>query len=324
MMSKGIHMATEMLEAPKVFARAVMQTLAPIEKPSAIYTFARGSSDTVANILSYEMMAEFQIPMTSMPPSVLSLGGQLNMNDALGLIISQSGGSADLVACARALKHSIGIINADNAPLEPYLDQLIPVQAGTERAVPATKTVVGSIGAGMALMSAMDQRYQKQCEAACAGFTSGLPELSNSDDLTDALIASEHVYVLGRRATFGVAQEIALKLKETCAIHAEAYSASEVLHGPLQLSTKPLTIISLHASDRLAQDSLDVAEARFAQEGAQVIPINLEKMGLTPLPQPAMAAALLSLLYPVIYRTAIALGHDPDQPKTLLKVTSTR
>lgn len=323
-MSKGIHMANELLEAPQAFTRALAQHLQPIKRPSAIYTFARGSSDAVASILSYELMEQLGIPATSMPPSIFSLGGQLDLGDALGLLISQSGGSADLIACAEKLPRSVGIVNAKNTPLQPYLDQLIPVQAGCERAVPATKTVVGSIAAGMTFISAMDAGYQEKCVAARDIFESGLPELDNAQAIMEAIIAAEHIYVLGRRATFGVAQEIALKLKETCAIHAEAYSASEVLHGPLQLSTKAVTIISLHSSDNLAQQSLDIAEARFAQEGAQVLPIDLKKLGLVSLPQPAMAAAFLCLLYPVIYKSALALGYDPDQPKTLMKVTNTR
>ena len=110
-MTAGAHMAAEMAEAAEVFARAVRQPLAPVPKPSAIYTFARGSSDTVANVLCYTFMAELGIPATSLPPSVFSLGGGVTMGEALALVISQSGQSADLVACARGAARSIAITN---------------------------------------------------------------------------------------------------------------------------------------------------------------------------------------------------------------------
>ena len=63
------------------------------------------------------------------------------------------------------------------------------------------------------------------------------------DSMVSGLLRAQNVYVIGRAAGLGAAQEVALKLKECCALHAEAYSASEVLHGPLQLVTKPLTVL---------------------------------------------------------------------------------
>ena len=81
--------------------------------------------------------------------------------------------------------------------------------------------------------------------------------------ITESLTAASHVYVIGRDTGLGAAQELALKIKETCALHAEAYSSSEVLHGPLQLATKPLLVLILDTGQADVQDSLDMAEARF-------------------------------------------------------------
>ena len=138
----------------------------------------------------------------------------------------------------------------------------------------------------------------------------------------DALAGAQSVYVIGRDTGFGAAQEIALKLKECCALHAEAYSASEVLHGPLQLVTEGADRPPPRHRPRNAQ-SLDVAEARFRDWGAEVhrvAPADVGAEGLTPA---AAAALLLCLLYPVVHATALARGHDPDAPATLSKVTRT-
>jgi len=135
--------------------------------------------------------------------------------------------------------------------------------------------------------------------------------------------SGRYVYVIGRDTGYGAAQEVALKIKETCAIHAEAYSSSEVLHGPLQLVTKPLLILILDTGMPLVQDSLDTAEARFRAAGGAVQRLRPADVGAEGLTPAAAAALLLTLVYPVILAVAVALGHDPDRPATLSKVTQT-
>lgn len=319
----GPHMAVEMKESAEVFARAVSQPVPQQAIPSAIYTFARGSSDTVANVLSYEFMERLGIPMTSLPPSVFSLGEGVEMKDALALVISQSGASDDLVACARGASDSIAITNVAGSDVEKHSKLVVPVGAGPENAVPATKTVIGSIGAGMALLAAMDPTYKPECDKASEVFAAGLPAHKDAAKLTMTLTQAQHIYVLGRKASFGVAHEVALKLKETCALHAEAYSASEVLHGPLQLSTKPLTVLILDAGDEESQQSLNEAEERFRNENARVLRISPHDVGVKDLTGAAMGAALLDMMYPVIHAAANSLGLNPDAPETLKKVTRT-
>ena len=129
--------------------------------------------------------------------------------------------------------------------------------------------------------------------------------------------------MIGRDTGYGAAQEVALKLKETCALHAEAYSASEVLHGPLQLVTKPLLVLILDTGVPEIQDSLDIAEARFLAAGGAVHRLRPSDVGVVGVTPAAAAAVLLVLLYPVILATALALGFDPDRPATLSKVTQT-
>ena len=325
----GHLMATEAAEALRVF-----RDTARLDVPAgafgavrAIYTLARGSSDAAANVLSYEFMRELGLPMTSLPPSVFSLGAGVTLDGAGVLIVSQSGASDDLVRSAagarRAGARVIALLNRPDSPVEAECDLTLPIGAGEERAVPATKTVIGSIAAGMALLGAMKPAYRARAEASVTAIGPDARTHPRATALRDALLARRPVYVIGRDTGFGAAHEIALKLKECCAIHAEAYSSSEVLHGPLQLATNPLTVLILDTGEPTTRDSLDQAERRFRATGSAVHRIAPADLDLPPLVPSAAAALLLAVLYPVIHDAALELGLDPDRPATLAKVTRT-
>lgn len=325
-------MAREIAEAPSVFARTVKrnnrQYLGEIDvdKLHAIYTIARGSSDAAANIISYLFMKHIGLPVTSMPPSTFSIYDGVRMTNSLGLIISQSGASNDLIACAKGIRNAggqvVGITNQPASNVEAIADVTIPIDAGQELAVPATKSVIGSIAAGMSILAALKHEYCEEIEnAATAMMALENYRFHEIEMLQSSFLRAHHVYVVGRGAGFGAAQEIALKLKETAAVHAEAFSASEVLHGPLQLATNPLLILIIDTCESESQASLDQAEAKFQLVGGEVFrlrPPCAENVC------PAAAAAMaLYLLYPAILNTALALGLDPDNPSTLAKVTKT-
>lgn len=326
----GRHMAREIGEAGAVFARTAMQDIggaaAGLAERRAFYTVARGSSDAAANILSYEFMRELGVPVTSLPPSVFSIGGGVTMRDAAALIISQSGASDDLIHTAKGMRAKgacvAALTNVPGSGVEAAADLTVPIGAGEERAVPATKTVIGSIAAGLALLSALKPDYRRRAAVGIAALADmdGLSK-DRREALRAGLLRARHVYVVGRDTGFGAAHEVALKIKECCAIHAEAYSASEVLHGPLQLATNPLTVLVLDTGAPGTADSLDTAEARFRDQGCDVHRLDAGLAGLTPA---SAAAAILRRVYPVILDTALALGHDPDNPATLSKVTRTR
>jgi glucosamine--fructose-6-phosphate aminotransferase (isomerizing) len=338
MTTAGQYMSAEIAEAPGVFARTVAEavsesaraTLAALhlEKCRAIYTIARGSSDAAANILAYEFMRETAKPMTSLPPSVFSLGRGVDMAGTLSLVVSQSGASEDLLRSARGACNSggavVALVNAPDSAVSKVAQVTLPIGAGPELAVPATKSVIGSIAAGMALLAVLEPDYAARAQAS-ARIIARLAgaEHPQTKALLSALLRAQHVYVIGRDTGFGAAQELALKLKETCALHAEAYSSTEVLHGPLQLVTKPLLVLILDTGQPDVQASLDTAETRFRNSGGTVFrlrPMDVDARDLTPA---AAAAALLYLTYPLVLALALALGHDPDRPATLSKVTQT-
>ena len=327
----GQHMSREIAEAPAVFAASVAQpvTLPDLSQLRALYTVARGSSDAAANILSYEIMRETGLPATSLPPSIFSVGQGVRLDDSAVLVVSQSGASDDLVRSARGAKAAgarvLALTNAPGSPVEAEADTTLRIGAGPELAVPATKSVIGAIAGGMAFLSALVPAYALRAAASARSFAA-LPgkELPQTRAILAALLRASHVYVIGRDTGFGAAQELALKLKECCALHAEAYSSSEVLHGPLQLVTNPLLILILDTEQPEVQDSLDTAETRFRAAGGTVFRLRPSDVGATDFTPAAAAAALLCLTYPLVLQTALALGHDPDRPTTLAKVTQTR
>jgi glucosamine--fructose-6-phosphate aminotransferase (isomerizing) len=336
MSTPGSLMRAEIAEAPQVFARRIGAALdagrlaaLDIGAARAFYTIARGSSDAAANILSYEFMRETGKPMTSLPPSVFSVGHGVAMAGCVALVVSQSGASEDLVRSAEGVRAAggtvIGIVNQSGSPVEQAAQLTVPILAGPELAVPATKSVIGAIAAGMAVLGGLVPNYQARASASAAEIArlDGAVH-PQSPALVSALLRARHVYVIGRDTGFGAAQELALKLKETCALHAEAYSSSEVLHGPLQLVTNPLLVLVLDTGQPDVQNSLDTAETRFRAAGGTVFRLRPADVGAGALTPAAAAALLLYLSYPLVLATALALGHDPDRPATLSKVTQTR
>lgn len=330
----GAHMAAEIAQAPGVFTAAARADyradLAPLDLlgTRAFYTIARGSSDAAANIVSYEFMRETGLLMTSLPPSVFSLGQGVDMQGAAALVVSQSGASSDLVMSANGIAARggkvVAITNQAGSPVEAAALATLPINAGVEHAVPATKTVIGSVAVGMAMLAALVPEYAKQAQASADTFAAlKHASLPQTNDLRAAMLRAQHVYVIGRDTGFGAALEVALKLKECCALHAEAYSSSEVLHGPLQLVTKPLLILMLDTGEPKTQASMNETEARFRAAGGTVFRVRPSDITDGPLTPAAAAALLLYLVYPVILSVGLALGHDPDRPATLSKVTRT-
>lgn len=327
----GQHMSREIAEAPAVFAASVTQpvTLPDLSHLRALYTVARGSSDAAANIIAYEVMRETSLPVTSLPPSIFSLGKGVRLADSAVLVVSQSGASDDLVRSAKGARQAgatvIALTNAPASPVEAEAHITLHIGAGPELAVPATKSVVGAIAGGMALLSALVPAYAPRARASAVALaTLTGKSLPQTRAVLAALLRASHVFVIGRDTGFGAAQELALKLKECCALHAEAYSSSEVLHGPLQLVTNPLLILILDTEQPEVQDSLDTAEQRFRAAGGTVFRLRASEAGATGLTPAAAAAALLCLTYPLALQTALALGQNPDRPETLSKVTQTR
>lgn len=217
----GALMGAEIAESAAVFRRAVAQAVAlplGLADIRAIYTIARGFSDAAATVLAYEIMRVLSLPVTSLPPSVFSLGGSIAVHGALALAISQSRASEDLVSSLRGMRavgaHTLAITNVAGSPLAAEADLTLPIGAGAERAVPATKSVIGAIGTGLGLLAALRPDYRSQLEDAANAFDApvDLPQVE-ADALRVALLDARHLFVVGRGSGLGAAQELALKIR---------------------------------------------------------------------------------------------------------------
>ena len=300
--------------------------------PRTILTCARGSSDHAATFAKYLIETRTGIPVASAAPSVSSVyAAPQQLADMLCIAISQSGRSPDLVAqivaAAEAGARTAALVNVLDSPLAQSAERVLPLRAGAETSVAATKSYIAALAALLRLVAAWTG------DAALAAALDAAPDqLDRSWDLdwaalVDRLAGTEGLYVLGRGLGLGIAEEAALKLKETCGLHAEAFSVAEVRHGPMALSGRDLPLLIFCQSDETREGVLAFA-AEAAAQGSDVFVVGGRADGATLLPSIAAHPAVEPMLQILtFYRAANALslrrGLDPDVPPHLAKVTET-
>lgn len=309
--------------------KAVYQQLAEkirAFEPAFVYMVGRGTSDHAGVFARYLIEVELGVVVAAAAPSVASLfSRQLKLNKALVLLISQSGRSEDLLAQGRAAKQSgalvVALVNDISSPLAALADYAIPLLAGPEKAVAATKSYLCTLSALLQLVA-----HWKQDQALLDALDS-LPAALQQVVEQPAQLHAEHIktlrhsVVLGRAFGYAISREIALKIKEVCGIQAEAFSSAEFLHGPISLLNQPLTLLNVQLHD----ESTEAHEAQIAEvkkRGGVVLTLalNAEQQAMHPRLQPLL---LMQRFYLDIEAVALALGHNPDAPVGLNKVTST-
>ncbi len=291
--------------------------------PKFVMWVGRGSSDHAGVFAKYLIEIELGIPTFASAPSIASIYGRpLQVAGALVLVISQSGRSPDILAQARMAKQNgarvVALVNDEQSPLAALADFVLPLRAGEEKAVAATKSYLATLSALLHLVAAWTGRRE------LADAIDHLPEALTAaaeapTQLTAAPLSNvKNLVVLGRGLGYAIAKEIALKLKEVCGIHAEAFSSAEFLHGPVTLVEQELTVLDLDIDDESAAAHREQM-AEIAGRGARVI--KMQQVG-----QPHRRLAPLTLMqrfYLDVEKVALARGIDPDNPKGLKKVTQT-
>lgn len=300
--------------------------------PRFMITVARGSSDHASAMLKYAIELKLGIPVASIGPSVASIyGAKLKLRYSACLAISQSGMSPDIVAMAELARRSgsvtIALTNSPDSPLAQGASLAIDIAAGPERSVAATKTFVNSALAGLAILAEWsdDDALKRAIEALPERLTDAID--CDWSPFARALRNQDSLFVLGRGPVLAIANEAALKFKETSAVHAEAYSAAEVMHGPLALVGTGFPVLALAANDD-ARPALEEVASKLAQKGAGVF-VTGGAPGANALPFAATGHPLtdpLSLIvsfYAFVEEFSRSRGFDPDQPRNLKKVTET-
>lgn len=311
---------------------ALAQTLRE-HPPRFIVTCARGSSDHAAAYAKYVFETQLGIVTASASPSVTSVyAAEQRWQDALFIAISQSGKSPDLVRNAQAAKIAgarvIALVNVEDSPLAAIADTVIPLHAGPERSVAATKSYIAALAAVLHLCARW--RGDAELDAALQVLPDALQAGWDADwsSLSDGLIGAHNLFVVGRGFGLGIALEAALKFKETCGLHAEAFSAAEVKHGPMALVGPDFPVLCFAQDDDTLESTLAIA-ADFRRRGAQVFVVapGIDGAGTLPVPGglPAMCTPLLIIqsFYRATSELALRRGFNPDVPPHLNKVTET-
>ncbi|MBR1122729.1 SIS domain-containing protein [Bradyrhizobium lablabi] len=290
----------------------------------------RGSSGHAGILLRYLVETRLRLPVSASAPSVITaFRTPLKLRDALFIVTSQSGRSPDLVEATKSARaagaRTVAIVNAIPSPVAEAAEFVIPIGAGHEHSVAATKTVIGSMAAGAALVAELAD------DGALRGALDRLPErLTHAlaldwSRIADDLASASAVFVAGRGLALGSVREIALKLSEILRLPSIGVSAAELQHGPRAALSSRTPVIMM----RLMDETAATVDALAKELRAQNIALHLAGGPLGSLPwltedDPLTdAITMLVPAYRMIEQAARACGFDPDRPPRLSKITET-
>jgi glutamine---fructose-6-phosphate transaminase (isomerizing) len=344
-MSEPTRMRTEIAEQPAAL-RATIAALLPRAPEAAalardtrqVLLIARGTSDNAAVYGSYLIQAHAGRLATLAAPSIATTyRSRVDLSGVLAVALSQSGRTEEIVqtlAWARdGGARTLAITNGAGSPLAQAAEVTFLLQAGTERAVPATKTFTTQLAALAVLAIALGADLDP-------GELRGVPDeveamLARPPDtgpLVDELAADQGVVVSGRGLVYAAALELALKLKEACYLHAMGLSYADLLHGPIAVVDARTPAILLAADSGPTLDGTVDLARRVTGAGARAYGIGggdrLAAACTRALPGPRLPEWLapMGLIVPgQLLTEALArrLGLDPDRPRGLSKITQT-
>jgi glutamine---fructose-6-phosphate transaminase (isomerizing) len=333
MSSRRPGIMTEIAEAPEAVRRQPQHLIAPLHMlvercrrtpPRVVVTCARGSSAHAATFGKHLIERHLGIPVAPAAPNIVSVyRRRLRLNDQLFLAISQSGRSDDLIeftAMARAEGALTAcIVNDLSSPLADVSEIVLPMNAGPELSIAATKSFVATLAVLLRLTAlwandddlsrALERLPDRLVAASRIDWTSALGVLSQASNLV----------TIGRGPTLAIAREAALKLKEVCDLQAEPFSSAEFRHGPIALVTAHFPALLFMSADE-GEASLRELAADLRQKRAALL--------IADMPSPdhpdADAVCLIQSFYEFAVRLAERRGVGHENPRHLQKVTRTR
>jgi len=313
-------------------AAALLARLA-CRTPDVVVTCARGSSAHAATFGKHLIERHLGIACAAAAPNIASVYHvPLRLKDQLFLAISQSGRSDDLIESAAAARRTgavtVAIVNETDSPLAAACEFVLPMAAGSERSVAATKTFVAALAALLRLTA--EWSADTGLKAALDRLPDRLAAAAELDwgDATDALWQAGSLVTIGRGPTLAIAREAALKFKEACNLHAEAFSSAEFMHGPLALVSEHYPVLMFMPHDEAAE-GMRVLATDLRRKGARVL-ITERSAGAVHLPilppdhSEVDAVCLIQTFYAFIVALAQRRGTSVDKPRHLRKVTRTQ
>jgi glucosamine--fructose-6-phosphate aminotransferase (isomerizing) len=343
MSDADLRIARELREAPDVLRRQAAAVTAPLAElvgrlrrvqPSVVVTCARGSSAHAATFGKHLIERHLGIACAAFAPNIATVYRQpLQLRDQLFLAISQSGRSDDLIESAALARTAgaltVAVVNDVDSPLAARCEVVLPMAAGPELSVAATKTFIATLGVLLRLVAAWADR--KVAAAALDRLPDRVAAATalDWDAAASALARANSLVTIGRGPTLAIAREASLKLKEICNVHAEAFSGAEFLHGPVSLVSDRYPILLFMPTDAAAAGLRELA-ADLRRKGAAVFATEYNGDRSTTLPAltaddpDADAVCLIQSFYVFAVALAKRRGTDVDQPRHLRKVTRTR
>ena len=320
--------AKRLLGRPELFA-AIAERIEHAT-PRMVVFCGRGSSGHVGVYLRYLVEARLGLLVSAAAPSVVTAYRRPPvMRDALFVVVSQSGRSPDLVTATAVARKAgaltLAVVNDDKSPAAEASELVLPIGAGAEHSVAATKTVVLSMIAGAALVAGLAR--DGELNDALQQLPSRLSRALACDWLAwaERAACAPAAFVAGRGYALGCVREIALKVAEILRVPALGYSAAELMHGPRASITAATPVLTLRqndaaaaAVDDLVRDLMGAGGTVFAAGGAAG---TLPWIGDGhPICDPV---AMLLPAYRAIETAARRCGFDPDNPPHLSKITRT-
>jgi glucosamine--fructose-6-phosphate aminotransferase (isomerizing) len=339
-------MRDEIFEQPEALSRT-LERLADVRQRlrrlrndvDRVLFFARGSSDNAAIYARYVCEVVVGIPAALGAPSVATVYHRsLDLRRTLVVTISQSGRTEEMVDIAdwarRCGATTLAVTNTDGSPLTDIVDLPVVTDAGVERAVPATKTFTAALLAiaGVAEALSGGRPFGDALQAVPEQASELLLRAPDVDRLTPLLASCTSLTVVGRGFSLATAVEIALKVEEACRLPAAGLSSADLQHGPLGAVHEGTALLVTAAAGGPTVAGLTALAVRARQSGALTLGIGGDARLRAACDAAVAGADLPESIAPIVdvipgqlltESLARLLGHDPDAPRGLTKVTQT-
>jgi glucosamine--fructose-6-phosphate aminotransferase (isomerizing) len=348
-------MLEEVREQPEALLQTLEQGMAEAEalkrhfakgRPRLIVLVARGTSDNAAQFGRYLIEITTRIPVSLAAPSILTLYGcPVDLHDVLVIGISQSGESTDTNAVLEDARKrgatTVGITNNADGALAGIVEFPMRIAAGDEISVAATKTYTCQLLALYLIAYALDGGIELEQLRKMPEWVRGVLELEEDiEALVERYFFMSRAVTVGRGLNYANALEFGLKLMETCYVVAERFSAADLMHGPIAL-VEPAFPVFVFAPGGVTWPSIAGVLDRLQELKAETLVITDSRnpevrdkaARLIQIPEaPGMGASPEDLYTPIPYivpaqlfagQLAALKGLNPDQPRTLRKITRT-
>jgi glutamine---fructose-6-phosphate transaminase (isomerizing) len=344
-----VSLRSELFEQPQAAQRLLETGREPLVRVAArladrpvdfAVVAARGSSDHAAIYAQYLFGVRHRLPVALAAPSVLSLYGvEPRFERALVIGISQSGASPDVVGVVAAARRqgatTLALTNEDASALALAAEFVVPLAAGPERAIAATKTYTAELLALAMLSSAVAGDGDRQVLEQLPGWLEqALGVEDDARSIAERQAGMDRCIVLGRGFEYATAREWALKLKELTGVVADPYSAADFLHGPVALVEPGFPLLAVAPSGAAADSIWSLLRGLQDEHRAELMVLSDEPalLGLSgrglrlPGGIPEWLRPIVSIVPAQLhaYHLAVARGRDPEAPPHLAKVTLTR